>query len=356
MKIEVHMGVEGFDALQSGWNELLHKSATDTLFLTWEWQRAWWHAFGTEKDLRLVAVHDNGGHLNAIIPLFVQETPIDPNLALPDISIEKPLVLPNAAPRRTVHLVGGSEVSDYLDIIAPGGLTRQACAAFLDYLAEEDDWQMLDLRSVPSVSPTISAVAALVGARGWDMQRVREDVCPVLELPDTWDEYLSTRLDKKKRHELRRKMRKAERETRVHWYWLNADSLEQGLAIFFELHRASDPGKDDFMSERMEGFFRAVAGVALERDWLRLAVLRFDGHPVASYLCFDYEGDRLVYNSGFDLSTYRHLSPGVVLLGHLIGDAVQRNCRRFDFLQGSERYKYDLGGTDTEVLRLLITR
>ncbi len=356
MKLQVYEDVEGFLALQREWSELLRQSATDTLFLTWEWQWAWWDAFGGNRSLRLLTIRDPSGHLSAIVPLFVQDTLLDPGTAVPEINIENPSVLPKAGVQRTVHLVGGSEVSDYLDLIASAELHSDACAAFLDYLAEREDWQILDLRSVPSVSPTISTVAELARVRGWEVQQVREDVCPVLELPDTWDGYLAERLDKKKRHELRRKMRKAERETDVHWYWVEPYNVDVGLQVFFELHRASDPDKGSFMTKRMEGFFRDVSEAARDREWLRLAIMRFDGHAVASHLCFDYGRDRLVYNSGFDVNTYGDLSPGIVLMGYLIEDAIKSRLRRFDFLQGDERYKYDLGATDTAVVRLFIRR
>jgi CelD/BcsL family acetyltransferase involved in cellulose biosynthesis len=356
MRVEVYDGVSGFDALRLEWDALLQGSATDVLFLTWGWQRAWWNAFGENKNLHLLAIRDESGQLNAIIPLFVQETLLDPNASLPDIHIENPLVVAGAESRRTVHLVGGSEVSDYLDIIAPAEFNHQAWSVLLDFLTERNDWQILDLRSLPSASLTVAAVTELARVRGWDVHKVREDVCPVLELPGTWEDYLAKKLNKKQRHELRRKMRRAEGETDLSWSWVGAQNLDEGLQIFFELHRASDPNKDSFMSERMEGFFRTVAEAALEKGWLRLSVLRCNGQPVASYLCFDYRTDRLIYNSGFDLSTYGHLSPGIVLLGFLIDDAIRRGCKRSDFLQGGERYKYDLGATDTEVLRLLIRR
>jgi CelD/BcsL family acetyltransferase involved in cellulose biosynthesis len=356
MKLQVYEDVEGFFALQREWGELLRQSTTDTLFLTWAWQRAWWDAFGGNRSLRLLTIRGAGGNLSAVVPLFVQDTLLDPGSSLPAINIENPLALQEAEARRTVHLVGGSEVSDYLDLIASAESNSDACAAFLDYLAEREEWQILDLRSVPSVSPTISTVAELALARGWEVQQVREDVCPVLELPDTWDGYLAERLDKKKRHELRRKMRKAERDTDVHWYWVEPYNVDVGLQVFFELHRASDPEKGSFMTKRMEGFFRDVSQAARDSGWLRLAIMRFDGHAVASHLCFDYGQDRLVYNSGFDVSTYGDLSPGIVLMGYLIEDAIKGRLRRFDFLQGGERYKYDLGATDTEVVRLFIQR
>jgi CelD/BcsL family acetyltransferase involved in cellulose biosynthesis len=356
MKVQSYEDINGFEDLQPLWNRLLRQGATDTLFLTWEWQRAWWAAFGEGKDLRLLAMRDSSGELLAVMPLFAQETLLDTSASLPAINVEKPIAIPNARTERTIHLVGGSEVSDYLDAIAAADVNRDAWAAALDWIGQRADWQIIDLRSLPAASPTALAVAELARTRGWDVQQVREDVCPVLDLPDTWNRYMAERLDKKKRHELRRKMRKAEREVDVHWYFVEPRNLDVGLQIFFELHRASAPAKDTFMTDRMEGFFWGVAAAARDNGWLRLAILRFDGHAVASYLCFDYAGGRLVYNSGFDVSTYAHLSPGIVLLGHLIEDAIERGLQRFDFLQGDERYKYDLGAQDTEVVRIFIRR
>jgi len=256
-----------------------------------------------------------------------------------------------------VYLVGGTEVSDYLDVIAPAVLTPEVCATFLDALASMNDWHVLDLRPLPAGSPTVSAVVESCRARGWDVHQTVEDVCPLFALPHTWAEYLSQTLNKKQRHELRRKIRRAEGRTRVEWHWVdNPDTLSEDLDIFFQMHKASDPGKDAFMDAQMLRFFSEIAQVALEKGWLRLSLLRFDGHPVASYLCFDYRKDMLVYNSGFDPSAYRDLSPGIVLLGYLIRDAIQSGCRVFDFLRGDERYKYSLGAKDTEVLRLVVRR
>jgi CelD/BcsL family acetyltransferase involved in cellulose biosynthesis len=360
MKIEIHRDGTGFDTLREEWNPLLRRSATNTLFLTWEWQRAWWDSFGPGKSLFLVTIRDESGALLGIGPLFYQESPVDPAASLPAISVERPIAIVGGEPQRTVHLVGGTEVSDYLDIIAPTECNPEVCAFLLDALEtrfpEETGflWQLLDLRCLPSASPTVSSAAELARARGWQVQQAREDVCPVLELPATWDEYLATKLNKKQRHELRRKMRRAEEGAHVDWHWVTADDFETGLGTFFQLHKASHPDKDAFMDEQMQGFFRAVARAALDQGWLRLSILRFNGQPVASYLCFDYGGDRLVYNSGFDLSAYADLGPGIVAVGYLIEEAIQRGLKRFDFLQGNERYKYEFGAVDTEVLRLLI--
>jgi CelD/BcsL family acetyltransferase involved in cellulose biosynthesis len=356
MKLQWYSDVAGFDALRSDWNRLLQSSATDTLFLTWEWQRAWWDTLGAAKDLWLAAGRDEGGQICAIIPLFSQATWLDTDSPMPSINIENPTAVGNGSWQRTVHLVGGSEVSDYLDIIAPPTFNHQAWDALFESMAQQEAWNCLDLRNIPAASPSLEAVTELARSRGWSVQTAKEDVCPVLQLPSTWDEYLATRLDKKQRHELRRKVRRAEQETTADWYWAGKENLNEALDVFVSLHKASASAKEAFMDQRMEGFFRAAARATADQGWLRLSVLRFDGRPVASYLCFDYQGDRLVYNSGFDLSAYRELSPGIVLVAYMIEDAISQGCRRFDFLQGNERYKYEFGAVDTEVMRLFVRR
>jgi CelD/BcsL family acetyltransferase involved in cellulose biosynthesis len=356
MRVEIYQDTAGLDNLREEWSPLLQRSATNTLFLTWEWQKAWWDSFGGGKGLFLLTIRDESRALVGIAPLFHQESLVDPATALPAISVERPIAVEGGQPMRSVHLVGGTEVSDYLDVIAPVERNPEVCVALLDALESGIPWHLLDLRCLPSASPTGSNVAELARARGWKVQQAREDVCPVLELPATWDEYLATKLNKKQRHELRRKMHRAEESAHVDWQWVTAADFEAGLATFVQLHKASHPDKDAFMDEQMQRFFRAVARAALDQGWLRLSILRFNGQPVASYLCFDYGGDRLVYNSGFDLSAYADLGPGIVAVGYLIEDAIQHGLKRFDFLQGNERYKYEFGAVDTEVLRLLVRR
>jgi CelD/BcsL family acetyltransferase involved in cellulose biosynthesis len=52
----------------------------------------------------------------------------------------------------------------------------------------------------------------------------------------------------------------------------------------------------------------------------------------------------------------RDLSPGVVLVERLIRRAIERGRRRFDFLRGHEAYKYEWGGADEPIQRLLVRR
>src|SRR5262249_62382120 len=108
-----------------------------------------------------------------------------------------------------LELVGGAEVSDYLDLIAIAGHEEDAWAALLAARAgERARWI---LHAVPSASPTVRALPALAAGVGLGADATLEERCPVLGLPSSWDTYLAS-LSGKHRHELTRKIRRLERE------------------------------------------------------------------------------------------------------------------------------------------------
>jgi CelD/BcsL family acetyltransferase involved in cellulose biosynthesis len=183
----------------------------------------------------------------------------------------------------------------------------------------------------------------------------REDRCPVLTLPKTWDEYLA-RLSGKDRHELRRKIRRLERElpgatTRSHGA---ADGWDEAMTRFLTLHRLSKVGKARFMDEQMERFFRSATSRLAAAGWARLWFLEFEGAAVAAFLCLEYGGSVGLYNSGFDPAR-AVLAPGIVLLAHVIRDAIDRGFPTFDFLRGEEPYKYSFGPSPEDVLNVKVT-
>jgi CelD/BcsL family acetyltransferase involved in cellulose biosynthesis len=180
-------------------------------------------------------------------------------------------------------------------------------------------------------------------------------VCPVVSLPSTWEQYLSL-VNKKQRHEVRRKIRKANREAEVTWYYArNGASLESEVEDFIKLHQKSSGQKKAFMDDRMQAFFHAIARATLEQGWLKLAFLVVNKAKVASMFCFDYNDAILVYNSGYDPDLHSSLSPGIVLLAYCIEDAIEKGRITFDFLRGEEEYKYRFGGMRTEIHHLRIS-
>lgn len=310
------------------WDALYGRARLRVPFLTWSWQSEWARAFATGHRLEIWCVEDHG-ELVALLPLHETDA-------------------------ATMELVGGPDVSDYLDVVAQAGREEEAWSALLGArAAAPSTWQ---LHSVPAASPTVTAVPGLAAAFGLGVTVAVEERCPVLDLPASWDAYLAG-LTGKQRHELTRKMRRLAREVpdaRPTCAATRAE-VEARLDDFLGLHRRSRVGKARFMDHRMEAFFRRTLAALAERGMGRVWLLDAVGGPLAAFITLEWDGVVGLYNSGFH-PDHAALSPGVVLLGHLVQDAIARGRRRFDFLRGEERYKYDFGPVPEDVFGMTIAQ
>ncbi len=253
------------------------------------------------------------------------------------------------------ELMGG-DLSDILDALVVSGME----STFWDAILDAVDGLLRDgsvaLQALSADSPTLDLLAARCPAFGLSLNVEQTVISPRLPLPGTFDGYIDG-LEKKARHELRRKMRRASEMLPGIGFRVCTDpaEVESSFPAFLELHRKSHPDKAAFMTETMGGFFRDIAQGLSEEGLLRLAFLSDRDGDVASALQF-VGGDRLLlYNSGFDPAR-RDANPGLVLIARCIEAAIGDGFREYDFLRGTERYKYDLGGRDSAVSRATISR
>ena len=100
---------------------------------------------------------------------------------------------------------------------------------------------------------------------------------------------------------------------------------------------------------------QAVARAAFDHGWLDLRFLMVGREKAAGYFNFVYNNRIWVYNSA-RADKFDSLSPGIVLIGLLIEDAIDRGYSEFDLMRGDEDYKYQLGGQDRWVVKAVISR
>lgn len=315
--------ISEFDAHRALWHDLLGRRSWSSIFLTPEWQGLWYDQFGVDDELRLLTIG-----------------PADAPLGL------APLMLSGD----TLTFVGDTDLFDYHEFIdaAPG--FYEALVACIDTLP----WKTLDLRSLPAFSPTLEALPPAYSALGYDVTIEDEDVVPGTDLPATWDEFVGG-LRKKDRHELRRKMRRLEGAGEIQVVESTRETLEADFSLFHELMAESREEKRDFMLPERQAFFRRIVDWSFNAGFLRLMFLELDGERVAATMSFDYDGRRLLYNSGYRLE-HAPLAVGLMLNALCIKDAIERGLTYFDFLRGPEPYKYHLGGMDIGLHRLIVRR
>lgn len=332
---QVFTTADVFDALAAEWDGLLDPRRSDNLFSCRDWQRIWWKHLG-RGSLSVVTARDEQGILRGIGPWFIEEQ--------------------NG--QREVHLIGCADVTDYLDILAQPGHEKMVYTSLFHFMlsGSAPAWDSFQLCNIPEDSPTCLLLPGLARSHGLTVEISLAEVCPVIDLPGTYEDYLAG-LDKKQRHELRRKRRRAEAQP-VDWYIVGPEhDLDREIEAFIDLMALSTPEKAGFLNEPGHAaFFREMGQVLFERGILELMFLRIESVRTAVMWQFAYRDRMMLYNSGLNPADLAGLSPGIVLQTYSIEDAIRRGFKKYDFLRGDEVYKYRMGAHDTRVYNITIRR
>ena len=341
MDFILHRNFSQLEPLASEWNALLAESVTQVPFLRHEYLGAWWETRGggewPEAELAVVTARQDG-RLVGIAPLFSAH---------------------NREGVLALLLLGSIEISDYLDLVTRPADLPAFLSGLINFLSSPGSglpaWNILDWHNLLETSPTLPVLKAEAEQRSWAFMQEQTYHAPSIPLTGDFDTYLSG-IDKKQRHEIRRKMRRAnENAGELRWYIVtDAASLDDEVDAFLAL-MAEEPEKAKFLTDPMRQQMHLSCRAAFKNDWLQLAFLEAGGKKAASYLNFDYLNQIWVYNSGLD-HNFLELSPGWVLLVYLLEWANKNKRTCFDFMRGDEQYKYRFGGVDRCVVRVKVSR
>ena len=320
------------------WNTLVQQSIADTPFSRHEYLSEWWKTLGggewQDAKLVLISATEND-QLIGIAPLFIADYD----------------------GQRALMLVGSIEISDYLDLIVREEDLTRFLSGLLDFLTSSipDALTAIDWYNLPDFSPTLATLKAEAEKRGWTHHEEIYRPTPRILLNGSFEEYLS-RIDKKQRHEIRRKMRRAaESDKKVQFNIVNGkENIDSEINAFLDL-MLHDSGKAEFLHPAMREQMTVTIQNAHKYGYLWLAFLEIEGVKTAASLNFDYKNKLWGYNSGVSRE-HMELSPGWVLLAHTIQWCCENGRYEFDFMRGDEEYKYRFGGVNRYVMRVKATK
>jgi CelD/BcsL family acetyltransferase involved in cellulose biosynthesis len=308
--------LETFESIAPAWSELCLRTTADSLFITPRWIEIWWHEFGKGRERYLCAVRE-GDTVIGIAPLSLKGN--------------------------RASFIGSPDTCDYADFVIEPGRERNFFNTLLTNMAKSGIASM-DLISLRPDSTVLTSLVGIARERGLAVSCEPQGISLELDLPATWDEYLRM-LNPKQRHEVRRKLRRLREAGEVEFVVQDGNVDREHIDLFLRLFRASSEEKAAFLTAQMESFFWSIATAMAEDKLLRMGILKVDTHPVAALMCFDYRNVIYLYNSGYD-PRYASLSVGLLAKVLCIKDSIQKGRKRFDFLKGTEIYKYRLGGKE----------
>lgn len=323
-----------FEEAKADW-QTLENSIFHYPFQSWWYNNLFTQHFSDEKDIHILGVFDN-----------------------PSTSLRENCLAIGAfeVVGQTVKFLGTKDVSKTSGLV-------QDITDFGDLLYSEDGktkaseiWeqiknhfkneglQTVQLDYVREDSPTYSVLKTQTTPQ-------QDETSPFIVLPTSWDEYLTT-LEKKQRHELKRKINRLEKETAFHL------CKDQTIAVdfqnFIRLHKLSDPNKAKFMTKEMEKFFWDMVTCEKEDYQIHFCSLFIDNKQVAFVMAFMNDTQTLLYNSGFD-PEYGYYSVGLLVKAFLLKKSIEQGKKIYDFLRGNERYKYDLGAKDLPLFKMVLS-
>lgn len=315
--------IEELDTYKRQWNALLQNNDTNVVFLTYEYSRSWWETYGRGREL-LVLLAKKDSELVGIAPLTV--------------TTHRSFGLKS----RTVEFFGSLR-SDYSDFII-GSDKEIILDAFYKYLSSiADRWDAISLSQIPESSSTIELSESLLRTSGMPFSVGNGVSCSVILLEGRGQEVLRQGF---LRHATLRKHMNRLRRLGEPKYGHAAD-VEEGLSyldVLFQQHinrwdNTLTPSV--FYNEQPRKFYRLLVKFLLPAGWMRLAYLDLNGHPIATFLGFEYNGSMSQHSASFD-TMYSRYSPSWVTNYYAVQYCLEHKLRDFDLLRGMEHYKSDM--------------
>ncbi len=300
-----------FQEAKDSFTQALAKNTIQAPFLTWEWHNVWFNTLGSSYS-----------------PLT--------------FLLDEDIVASFAVKADELIFAGGDEIADYLDIIGPDQKKQAAWEQIIPTLRDLNI-KNLTLRNIPENSATKSffSTRPLTTVE-------QEDTTPQFQLPKTWELYTES-LSKKYRHELERKIRKFDRE-HPDSEIIESTNPAQDISVLFSLME-KDEAKKQFLTADMKEFFTKIASIFSHQTSLRYVAL--GDKKIAATISFIMNTTHYLYNSGFDKDCCS--IAGFFLKAMNIKHAIETGATMYNFLQGNERYKYELAGEDFGVYKITHT-
>ncbi|MBV9302607.1 MAG: GNAT family N-acetyltransferase [Acidobacteriaceae bacterium] len=290
------------------------------------WLLMWWSHFGNGNLHVLVFRHLN--RIAAVIPCFRHEW--------------------NG--RRQLTLIG-SGISDYLEPAISSEHVPDILDGIQSHLASDPNWDMCDWQDLSGDTPLkrVTSSATLQAV-------LREDtVCTEIPISGGFEEFWRS-LPKQLRQNCRRDKRRAETTGTLEFETTQHVDPELLNALIHlhgaRWHRSGETGV--IAQNRAADFLRDIAVEFANLGILQFFTLRIERELVAILLCFLYANTVFFYLSGFDPER-ETLGVGRLLLWEALRYCFQKEYSSWNFLRGTEDYKFQWGAQATSKCRLIVT-
>jgi CelD/BcsL family acetyltransferase involved in cellulose biosynthesis len=316
--------LEEWLANEGTWTRLVERSASDALFLSWDWLTNWWRCYGryVGGEPKILAF-DQGTELVGLAPLYCRR-----------------LVRGGVVPARSVQLIGLSWrdavplISEYLDVIAAAPDLERVREACLRFLLAEPGWSEFVVGFTPMAASWRDLYTRCASPVGHYVRELDSSTSYQADLSAGFAAYLRD-LRQSTRRSLWNLRRRLAGYGEVQVAAVPPDEIGGGFEELNRLHQLRWQ-KPAFGPRRLQ-FHMALAARLAARGELALSRLTVGGRVVS--MLYDIRKGARQYNikMAFDPAFSTQVSLGLMHLGYAMELAAEERVDSYDFLAGPGR-------------------
>jgi len=333
INIYIINSIDQLKNIHSAWNNLLNSSKSNTIFLTWEWQYSWVECFLSNTDYLFVVIIEFKDKIIGIAPWYIRTSKIC------------------GIPFRQLYFIGGMETaSDYLDVIAKKDKEQEVAKQLYSFLFSEgkNHWDSLMFRDISSNSLFLLQLQELIAKDGKYAALSYSSFCPATNLPTSKENFLLT-LSPNRRQQYKRHTRilQKDKDIRLH---SQTTPTPNDFDTFFSFYE----NNTGYSSRHVKPMIQSLAQNSKGKEIVQIDTLLDGDLKIASLLHLKHEHTMSMYLMVIDKMYNPKISIGNIIVGMCMENAIKANFYTYDFLKGTESYKFHWANTSTTLLSLLL--
>jgi len=333
MRIEIIDSFRGLTELRANWDAVYDADPEAQFFLCWTWMSKWLASI--DKPWFILAARPDAGSSDyvAFLPLWLGTKERKSGGFYNEVNM------------------GGNHVSDYTGFLCRPKLEAQAIPAFAGRI-KQLNWTNLRLEELCASDQRTALFMGNFSDREYTVteldsvnsDKIDNSICPVAKLPGDWEEYLDRNLSANMRQKIRRLLRQIEKSDEFRITHADRDTFERDMEILLQLWTAQWGRRKGQNLSGILGNNRLMLRHAFEAGALYLPILWQGERPIGALAIFvDVRKRSFLFHMAGRDQAYAGPPPGLVLHAHSIRHAIRNGFTTYDFLRGSEPYKYSFG-------------
>jgi len=344
MRVDIIDSINGLTGLRANWDAVYDADPEAQFFSSWTWLSKWLAAINAPLSILAARTDAESSDYVAFFPLWLKTKERKSGGFYNDFNI------------------GGLYLADYTGVLCRPEFEEQAMPAFANRV-NQLNWAHLrleylcasDRRIAHFMKEYAEGEFAITELKPVDENKVPLTICPVAHLPGDWDEYLDSKLSANTRQKIRRLLRQIDKSEEFRITHVEKDTFDRDLEILFRFWTAR---WGSLKGDRLSGILdnnRMMLRHSFEAGALYLPVLWQGERPIGALATLVDARKRsfLFYMAGRD-QTYDGPQPGLALHAHSIRHAIRNGFVTYDFLRGTEPYKYSFGVEEHRIKSFLV--